>query len=239
MVVCVRAGLSHGRPVNGVVNAVRARTPAPCGKQAEQLVVVARDRFLTNTTLFVAEYTARTGTAVNSVGYAAGIVDTCPFDSSKRGPGACGCGVPDTDSDGDGVADCVDPEPHGQAQGDRQTQELHRLGWFWPVAALAVILLVAACCLFVMWCGNRKRDVVQPLPPKRQRGAKPAPPGQAPQHEVRVPVAPRGARNVRVIPGVGGPAHGVGAPTGYNGVPHRGGDNLAAHVPVPSSTSAW
>jgi hypothetical protein len=36
---------------------------------------------------------------------------TCPIDSLKAEPGACGCGVPDDDFDGDGAPDCVDACP--------------------------------------------------------------------------------------------------------------------------------
>lgn len=130
-------------------------------------MVVARDQLQTNATRFIAEYTARAGAAAapERVSYAAGTVDTCPFDEAKRDPGTCGCGTPDVDSDGDGIADCVDPEPHGQVH-ERNVEELQRLAWLWPVAGVGIVAVIAACCIFVACCGNhrkRKRDAVRPV----------------------------------------------------------------------------
>jgi len=39
-------------------------------------------------------------------------LDGCPQDSTKRAPGACGCGVADIDTDGDGALDCQETCPN-------------------------------------------------------------------------------------------------------------------------------
>ncbi|MBQ9244372.1 MAG: hypothetical protein IJ165_14340 [Proteobacteria bacterium] len=36
------------------------------------------------------------------------VVDLCPHDDNKIGPGVCGCGVPDVDNDENGVIDCLE-----------------------------------------------------------------------------------------------------------------------------------
>lgn len=44
-------------------------------------------------------------------GFVANANDSCPIDSSKVAPGACGCGIADADTNNNGIADCLDIVP--------------------------------------------------------------------------------------------------------------------------------